>query len=312
MVSHRAFRIEVTMQIRWYRKVSLLCVFGGAVLGLLMSVGMTDTFAAETKKAQTTSASKAKKTSKSKTAAKKAPAKAKPAAKTPAATDTKASSAAGTAAVAGAAAAGAAVVATDAAQDKEAQAADAKPAEQAADGKSADVKEEAKKAEPVGKKIEPDATKVESEGKKVEPEAKKVEPVGKKIEPTPVAAPKAKSTDPKEQAIETALHAVGKKLVHMAATHVMPNVNKREVVKGGSGFISRYQMVDETTLNVSMQASPSLKGQYVGFIRYVERSYECSGKTKAEAQKAAESDCQMLKLRRVRELVRYDGKEWRY
>ena len=49
--------------------------------------------------------------------------------------------------------------------------------------------------------------------------------------------------------------------------------------------------------------------EYVGHIVYLEKVYECTGKTISEAKTGPFTP---PKARRIRELTRYDGKKWIY
>ena len=145
------------------------------------------------------------------------------------------------------------------------------------------------------------------------PAAEQTEPAQ---QPEPAKDKKEKSKSEKNSAskgaaseaqIKADLDVVGKKLVSMAANNVIPKESKKSVSKVGKEYIARYNDVDSSSLVTSMQLSKN--GQYVGFIRYAERSFECRGKNKAEALAAP---CEKVGTRRMNEMIRYDGKAWRY
>lgn len=116
------------------------------------------------------------------------------------------------------------------------------------------------------------------------------------------------SKGPKSEAeISAELNAVGHKLAAQAARTVMPSKAGKEVRKDGKGYVATYVEVDATNLSTEMR--PGAKGQYVGFVRYLERVYECRGASKKEALSAP---CEQVRTRRLNELIRYDGKTWQY
>ncbi|MDD6181868.1 MAG: translation initiation factor 2 [Desulfovibrionaceae bacterium] len=108
--------------------------------------------------------------------------------------------------------------------------------------------------------------------------------------------------------IQAGLEEAGRKLVGMAAENVTPKKSRMTAAKRGKTYVAKYAEVDRSSMSVSMQ--PGKNGKYVGFIRYAENHYECTGKTKAAALKAQE--CSVVKTRRMTEMVQYDGRQWRY
>ena len=125
------------------------------------------------------------------------------------------------------------------------------------------------------------------------------------------AAPKKTgkaSKGPKSEAeISAELNIVGHKLAAQAARTVMPSKASKEVRKDGKDYVASYVEVDAANLTTELR--PGAKGQYVGFIRYLEKVYECRGASKKEALSAP---CQQVRTRRLNELIRYDGKGWQF
>lgn len=139
-----------------------------------------------------------------------------------------------------------------------------------------------------------------------EPAPVPVKPAAKsraKAEKAPRAARGAKS----ETEIRAELDKVGHKLAAQASRTVMPSAAAKEVRKDGSGYVASYVEVD--TSNVTTELRPGAKGQYVGFIRYQEKIYECRGPSK---QAALSAPCKQVRARRLNELIRYDGKAWQF
>ena len=98
---------------------------------------------------------------------------------------------------------------------------------------------------------------------------------------------------------------MGHKLAAQSARTLLPNKANKEVRKVGDQYVATYLEVD--TGNVSTEMKPGANGQYVGFIRYQERIFECRGATR---QAALSAPCTQVRARRLNELIRYDGKAW--
>jgi hypothetical protein len=109
--------------------------------------------------------------------------------------------------------------------------------------------------------------------------------------------------------VKQELANVSKTLVGNAAKTIMPNIRSKAVAPGGSGgYIASYTEVDIS--DVQAEILPSAEsGKYVGAIRYREHQYECPGKSQADALRA---ECQLVKSRRMNELVRYEKGKWHY
>ncbi len=118
---------------------------------------------------------------------------------------------------------------------------------------------------------------------------------------------KASKGPKSEDEISAELNTVGHKLAAQAARTVMPSKASKEVRKDGKGYVATYVEVDATNLTTELR--PGAKGQYVGFIRYQEKVYECRGASKKAALSAP---CEQVRARRLNELIRYDGKAWQF
>lgn len=130
-----------------------------------------------------------------------------------------------------------------------------------------------------------------------------------KAEKAAKKAPAAKASKgaKSEEEIRASLEVVGRKLAAQASRTVMPSKAAKEVRKDGNGFVATYVEVDAQ--NVTTELRPGTKGQYVGFIRYQEKIYECRGASK---QAALSAPCEQTRARRLNELIRYDGRSWQY
>lgn len=109
--------------------------------------------------------------------------------------------------------------------------------------------------------------------------------------------------------VKSDLSGVARTLVQNAARNIRPNAAAKAVTPGADGgFTASYTEVDTSSLRAEVIPSTE-KGKYVGSIRYVEHRYECSGKSRAEAMRAA---CSKVKSRRMNELIRYEKGKWHY
>lgn len=119
------------------------------------------------------------------------------------------------------------------------------------------------------------------------------------------AAPASKGGDESLETVKVKLDEVGKKLLQNASKTVTPNINAKAVTSEGTAFVASYVDFDIGSLSTEVRESTGAGGKYVGVIRYVENHFECRGTTKADALKAP---CNMVRSRRLTELIRYDGK----
>lgn len=121
----------------------------------------------------------------------------------------------------------------------------------------------------------------------------------------PAKATKGKKGEESEEVIKSKLDTLGKQLIVKAAATVSPSINKKAVAPEDGGFVARYTEVDTTQVVTELIHSTGSGGKYIGSIKYLETQYECRGKTQDEALNAP---CSKSKVRRMNELVRYDGK----
>ena len=105
------------------------------------------------------------------------------------------------------------------------------------------------------------------------------------------------------------LDAFAKSYVARANDTLKNNRQNMSVTKQGKGYVARYTEVDASTMTTEIYPGKGPGCEYVGHIVYLEKVYECTGKTISEAKTGTFTT---PKARRIRELTRYDGKKWIY
>ena len=123
------------------------------------------------------------------------------------------------------------------------------------------------------------------------------------------AAKAATSASESSGAVQTKLDAFAKEHVQRANTTLRPNRQFVEVKRENGQYVAWFSEVDPSSLRTELHASNMPGCQYVGHVIYQETVYTCTGKTKVEAQKG---DFKPVKVRRIRELTRYDKGKWCY
>ncbi len=129
------------------------------------------------------------------------------------------------------------------------------------------------------------------------------------------AKAKAAPAAPAASTTETTLE-VKAKLDDFAKTHVaranntlQENRQHMKVSKIGGGYVARFSEVDTSSMTTEIYPGKGPGCVYVGHIVYLEKVYESTGKTVAEAKTG---EFKSPKARRIREITRYDGKKWIY
>lgn len=130
------------------------------------------------------------------------------------------------------------------------------------------------------------------------------------------AAPAPKAAPARANPVAESSEVVHERLKMFAAEHLTranttlrPNRANPEMRKEGKLVILRFLEVDATTLQTELYPSDSPGCLYVGHIVYIERILESEGQSRVEAQK---SEPKVVKLRRIRELTRYNDGKWYY
>ncbi|MBR4741445.1 MAG: translation initiation factor 2 [Desulfovibrio sp.] len=111
-----------------------------------------------------------------------------------------------------------------------------------------------------------------------------------------------------ESTIRQELDETAQKLLSRAARTITPSKNNKSVQKVGKEFVATYVSIDPKAYSTEMRPSTQA-GQYNGFIRYSEQTYQCRGKSKAEALAAP---CVPHSSKRMNEMIHYDGRQWHY
>ena len=119
----------------------------------------------------------------------------------------------------------------------------------------------------------------------------------------PSAAPAQETT----LEVKAKLDAFAKSYVARANDTLKNNRQNMSVTKQGKGYVARYTEVDASTMTTEIYPGKGPGCEYVGHIVYLEKVYECTGKTISEAKTGTFTT---PKARRIRELTRYDGKKW--
>lgn len=87
------------------------------------------------------------------------------------------------------------------------------------------------------------------------------------------------------------------------------NASRKEVTQAGGVYKARYIELDGNTLSIEVKPSGHSHSPFIGTMTYVERTFECEGKTKAEAEKGSFA---CVKESRVAEIFRYSGNAWKF
>ena len=121
----------------------------------------------------------------------------------------------------------------------------------------------------------------------------------------PSAAPAQETT----LEVKAKLDAFAKSYVARANDTLKNNRQNMSVTKQGKGYVARYTEVDASTMTTEIYPGKGPGCEYVGHIVYLEKVYECTGKTISEAKTGTFTT---PKARRIGVVSRYDGKKWIY
>lgn len=130
-----------------------------------------------------------------------------------------------------------------------------------------------------------------------------------------LAGPAFAASKSKAKPAET-VEAVQKKLDAFAEAHLAravktlrPNRDFVEVRQQDGRYVAWFSELDAGSLTTELHASDTPGCQYVGHVIYHETVYTCTADTQAEARKGP---FKPAKVRRIRELTRYDKGKWHY
>ena len=96
----------------------------------------------------------------------------------------------------------------------------------------------------------------------------------------PSAAPAQETT----LEVKAKLDAFAKSYVARANDTLKNNRQNMSVTKQGKGYVARYTEVDASTMTTEIYPGKGPGCEYVGHIVYLEKVYECTGKTISEAK----------------------------
>lgn len=124
------------------------------------------------------------------------------------------------------------------------------------------------------------------------------------------AASAAQKTAQAETTLEVKakLDAFARAHINKCNATLVPCRTAMSVKKEKGRYVARYLEVDPSTLTTEIYEGKK-PGSYLGHIVYLEKTYECVGKTKGAAESGP---FKAVKARRVRELTSYDKGAWRY
>ena len=91
----------------------------------------------------------------------------------------------------------------------------------------------------------------------------------------PSAAPAQETT----LEVKAKLDAFAKSYVARANDTLKNNRQNMSVTKQGKGYVARYTEVDASTMTTEIYPGKGPGCEYVGHIVYLEKVYECTGKT---------------------------------
>lgn len=109
--------------------------------------------------------------------------------------------------------------------------------------------------------------------------------------------------------VKAKLDSFARERVVKAGEALQNNRQHMKVTKAGRGYVARFSEVDMESLATELHPGSGDGCLYAGHIVYLEKEYEGSGKTIAEAKAGPFKN---VKTRRLREIIRYDGTEWIY
>ena len=109
--------------------------------------------------------------------------------------------------------------------------------------------------------------------------------------------------------VKAKLDSFAKDYVSRANATIKPNRSQASVKKVKGQYVATFREVDLDTMTTEIYPSQAPGCSYVGHIVYLEKEYECIGKTRLTAQKG---DFKQMRARRVRELFRYNQGKWCY
>lgn len=122
------------------------------------------------------------------------------------------------------------------------------------------------------------------------------------------AASKSKPAESVE-AVQKKLDAFAEAHLARAAKTLRPNRKFVEVRKQDGRYVAWFSELDAAGLTTELHDSGTPGCQYVGHVIYHETVYTCTADTEAEARKGP---FKASKVRRIRELTRYDKGKWHY
>ncbi|ABB38485.1 hypothetical protein Dde_1688 [Oleidesulfovibrio alaskensis G20] len=111
---------------------------------------------------------------------------------------------------------------------------------------------------------------------------------------------------PENPAVAAKLAAFASSKMQAICANIKPSPDAKELVQENGEYVARYLLVNTDNMTTKVKRSAS-SGKYVGIIRYHELVFEARGKTPSEA---LGGKFDMVKMRRITEIVRYSKGTW--
>ena len=105
----------------------------------------------------------------------------------------------------------------------------------------------------------------------------------------------------------TQLDAFAEKRLKVICDKIRPNKATKDVSQAGIEYIARYLEIDVSSLATEITLAQGRGAKYIGSVIYYEQIFESRGATRAAA---LAGEFELVKLRHITELFRYDKGKW--
>lgn len=125
------------------------------------------------------------------------------------------------------------------------------------------------------------------------------------------AQPGVQAAAAQSDTVKADLDIAARQLVERASRTVTPSKAKPKVTRSGKSYVVSYIDINPDQVITTVRPGSSAHTPYTGTIEYTENHMQCTGKTKAEALSDS-GQCKNVKSRRMKEMIRHDGKRWQF